>query len=84
MGPVATLKDVDGSVPSAFTVIGIAPAMLHPAELVAVVRHSMMYTESLGVKPVPVTVVAWPFFSSLDGVAVNVGPVVVDAKVIVE
>ena len=40
--PVATVNDVDGKVPSAFTLAGVAPATLQPAELVAVVRHSMM------------------------------------------
>ncbi len=83
MVPVTTLKEVDGSVPSALTVTGVAPATLQPAEPVAVVRHSMMYTESLGVKPVPVTVAVWPLFNPLAGVTVNYGPVVVEAKVIV-
>jgi hypothetical protein len=40
--PVATLNGVEGKVPVALTVTGVAPARAQPAELVAVVRHSMM------------------------------------------
>jgi hypothetical protein len=78
--PVTTLNGVDGKVPAALTVTGVAPVTAQPAELVAVVRHSTMKTESLGVNPVPVTVTACPFFSPVLGVTVSDGGVV-DATV---
>lgn len=71
--PVTTLNVVDGNVPSAPTVIGVAVATSQPACVVAVARHSMAYTERPAVKLLPVMATDPPVFNPVEGVAVTVG-----------
>jgi hypothetical protein len=73
--PVATVNDVDGMVPDALTVIGVAVAVSQPACDVAVRRHSIAYTVSFAVKPLPVRATLCPLVRPVDGVAKTPGPV---------
>jgi hypothetical protein len=77
--PVTTLKLVDGSVPLAVIVTGVALAMSHPLCPLALPWHSTRYTSSFGVKPVPDTFTASPFVKFVAGLTTNLGDVVVGA-----
>jgi hypothetical protein len=68
---------VDGSVPLAVIVTGVAVAMSHPLCPLALFMHSTKYTSSFGVKPVPDTFTASPFVKFVAGLTTNLGGVVV-------
>jgi hypothetical protein len=68
---------VDGIVPLAVIVTGVAVAMSHPLCPLALSMHSTRYTSSFGVKPVPDTFTASPFVKFAAGLTTNLGDVAV-------
>jgi hypothetical protein len=71
--PVATLNFVFGKTPAAVIFTGVARKMSQPASPLAFAWHSVMYTSSFGLNPVPDTVTTLWFVSPVDGVTTNFG-----------
>jgi hypothetical protein len=82
--PVTTLKLKAGKRPLAVILTGCSVLRSQPASLVDVARHSITYTWSPGLKPVPDTRTFEPFLRFLTGATWNLrGPIFTGGVVVV-
>src|SRR5580692_1869653 len=82
--PVTTLKLNAGKTPVAVIFTGCRVLMSQPASLFDVARHSITYTWSWGLKPVPHTLTLEPFLRFLTGATWNLrGPIFTGGAVVV-